>query len=332
MRRFLLFLSVALLAAAAVLVPLPWLAIESGPTLETSELVSVSAEADQVDLAESSGSYLVTSVLLTEPSLVGTVANLLDDSAGLVAREVVVPSGIDEERFTRIQRRLFEEGTRLAWAVGLREAGVDVDVSGSGAEVLGIGAAVPASDVLETGDVITAIDGRPVRLAPDAVTAIADRAAGEEVVIEFMRDDEQMSETVELVQLRDTDAAGLGVLLRTVNRTIEMPVDLDVEVADREVGGSSGGLMVALAAYDRANDSDLARGRTIAGTGTIDIDGAVGPVGGTSQKVLAAIDAGADVFLVPETSAEAARSAADDQIEVLAVENLSEAIDALSNG
>ena len=44
---------------------------------------------------------------------------------------------------------------------------------------------------------------------------------------------------------------------------------------------------------------DLTGGRKIAGTGTIDLEGNVGPIGGVQQKVVAAEQAGAEYFLSP---------------------------------
>lgn len=84
--------------------------------------------------------------------------------------------------------------------------------------------------------------------------------------------------------------------------------------------------MVALTVYDLASSGDLTRGRTIAGTGTIDASGVVGPVGGVEQKVAAAIDAGVKVFLAPPAEAPVARRAANNEMKVVAVDSLAAAI------
>ena len=73
----------------------------------------------------------------------------------------------------------------------------------------------------------------------------------------------------------------------------------EIEIASGDVGGPSAGLMFALGLYDTLTPGDLTGGRTIAGTGTIDLEGEVGGIGGIVDKVVGAERAGASVFLVP---------------------------------
>ena len=69
------------------------------------------------------------------------------------------------------------------------------------------------------------------------------------------------------------------------------------DVAD--VGGPSGGMMFALGIYDKLTPGQLTGGHDIAGTGTIDGAGVVGPIGGIQQKMFGAKNAGAKFFLAP---------------------------------
>ncbi len=101
-----------------------------------------------------------------------------------------------------------------------------------------------------------------------------------------------------------------------------------VRVDSEGVGGPSAGMMISLAVADLASPRDLAGGRRVAGTGTIEPDGTVGPVGSVADKVTAAEEAGAVLFLVPTVHLEEARRAARD-ITVVGVDTLQQAIDAL---
>ncbi|MGW4946562.1 YlbL family protein [Actinoplanes sp. NPDC004185] len=86
--------------------------------------------------------------------------------------------------------------------------------------------------------------------------------------------------------------------------SVEVKVDVD------EIGGPSAGLMLTLGIIDKLTPADLTGGRIIAGTGTVDEAGAVGPISGVPQKLLGARAAGAELFLVPEANcAEAVRNA-----------------------
>lgn len=87
--------------------------------------------------------------------------------------------------------------------------------------------------------------------------------------------------------------------------------------------------MLAVAVYDKAAEGDLTRNRIIAGTGTVDLNGRVGPVCGIAQKVAAARHGGADIFLVPEHEAETAEQEAAGRLRVEAVANIEEAISLL---
>ena len=104
-----------------------------------------------------------------------------------------------------------------------------------------------------------------------------------------------------------------------------------VTVDQDGVGGASGGLAIGLAVYDRLSPIDLARGRRIAGTGTLAADGTVGRVGGVAAKARAAAAAGVDVFVAPTSQAGEARAILGSDVEVLGVDTFAEALAELSS-
>jgi PDZ domain-containing protein len=114
---------------------------------------------------------------------------------------------------------------------------------------------------------------------------------------------------------------GVGVFITTRDFDVRLPFKIDFRA--REIGGPSAGLIYALAITDLLDEQDYADGRKIAATGTMDIDGSVGAVGGVAPKAVAVEDAGADVFLVPD------REVDDVIIESLNVRGVSDLEDAL---
>ena len=62
------------------------------------------------------------------------------------------------------------------------------------------------------------------------------------------------------------------------------PFPFEIAIESAEVGGPSAGLMWALGLYDLLTPGDLTRGRTIAGTGAIDLEGNIGPIGGSGRQ------------------------------------------------
>ncbi|MEU9300419.1 S16 family serine protease [Streptomyces sp. NPDC048269] len=111
------------------------------------------------------------------------------------------------------------------------------------------------------------------------------------------------------------------------------PKDVKVELNLADVGGPSAGLLFSLGIVDKldgdGSGGDLTGGRTIAGTGTIDADGAVGAVGGVALKTQAARRDGASVFLVPKAECSDARSELPDGLQLVPVTSLTDAVDAL---
>lgn len=323
MRKLVYGLSVGILAWAAVVVPLPVLALGPVPARPVGEIVALREPSTRIP-----SDLLFTAVSVEPVSTVSTVAVLLDQHRDLTFAPTVVPPGVDPDEFAELQRRLLEESVRTAAAVGLRAAGLDVTISGSGARVVQTVPGTPAADQLQQGDVIVSVDGEPVELASQVASIISQREPGDEVEVSIQRGDETLSRTIEVRELSATGGPGIGVLARTVDLEIQTPVEVTAK-AEGQVGGSSAGLMIALTVYDAETEGDLTGGRTVAGTGSIDLSGNVGRISGVAEKVRGAELSGADIFLVPEQQAEEARASAPDGMEVVAVATLQEAIDAL---
>lgn len=330
MRKLLLLAGMALIVAALFVVQLPLLQVTPGDALRVSEQVELHPSGQDIDIGEINGELVLATVRLEAPTAVEALEVLFDDTDQLVARRSVVPPDIDPDQFRRQQQRRFRESARVAAAVAQRAAGLDVTVSGEGARVVGVLPRSPADGTLEGGDVILEIGGREISLASDVGAAIADASAGDEVELLVERDGERTDVTIALEELAELGQAGLGVALETVDQDIQLPVEVDV--TNKEIGGPSGGLMLAVTIYDLIAEDDVADGRVIAGTGTIDPEGRVGPISGIEQKVDGARRAGADILLVAADQAEAARSAAGSDLEVIGVDSFDDALQALEGG
>ena len=323
MRRGLFAAAFGVVAAAATIVPLPLVAIEPGGAVPVPPRIRLGVPAHPVH-----GDLLLTAVRLSERPAVGTVAAWIDPDVDLEPRPAVIPPGVPEDEYLRAQLLLFQESATVAAAVGLQHAGFPVRVSGGGARVVGVIAGSPADGRLREGDVITAIDGRPVRTASDVAEATGRTVVDQPVEVTVRRGDELLTVALRVGKVDRLGRPGLGVALVSLDPQILLP--FPVQIDQGNVGGPSAGLMMALAVYDLADPGDLAQGRTIAGTGTIDLAGNVGPVGGIRQKVAAARAAKASVFLAPAGEAEEARKAAGDSLAVMPVRTLAEAVEALS--
>ena len=158
---------------------------------------------------------------------------------------------------------------------------------------------------LEVGDVVTMLVERPIEDALDEFEELAlDLTLGPHV--------------------DDPDRPMIGVLLGNNEPIVEWPVEVDID--SQNIGGPSAGMMFTLQIMDQLTPEEITSGFRIAGTGSIDRDGNVGAIGGVKQKVYAAIDAGARAVLVPASNYEDALLAGGDDIEVVRVEHIDDAL------
>lgn len=316
-------LSVAILAAAVTTVPLPLYVEEPGTPLSLADCVTV----DSRRAGPVVGDYLLTTVELLQATTVDAIRGAADPRIDIVERSAVIPAEISTEDFFDQQEDLFASTADVAAAVGLRAAGLKTDIRGDGVLVVGTVADTPADGLLAAGDVITAVDAAPVRTDVDLRQAIEERGVGEPVTVIFTR--RQMRRRVEITPQPYEGRPVIGIQPQTLNLQVDLAVP--VTVASGDIGGPSAGLMIAMTVYDKVDtDVDLAAGRRIAGTGTIDTQGAVGQIGGIRQKVVAADRDGAQLFLAPAAQLDEARSVdLDGEMLVVGVEDFDDALDAL---
>ena len=188
-------------------------------------------------------------------------------------------------------------------------------------------------DELQVGDEVVNIDGAPVGTSAEIGAALVGRKPGDVVEVVILRQDEgEMTLQLDLVESPVDAAVGIIGILPYETASVDLPFEMTIDTG--EIGGPSAGLAFALTLIDELTDGDLLGGLDVAVTGTIELDGSVGAIGGLPQKASAVRQAGLDYFLVPATqSAEelaAAREIAGDGVELIPVSNVDEALAALA--
>jgi len=182
------------------------------------------------------------------------------------------------------------------------------------------------------GDTVTAVDGKPVTSADQALGALRAKPPGAPLDLTVVGPAEKAEPrtTKAILAARPEDPAKsfLGVTLRTRQQSFSTP--FEVAIDSGRVGGPSAGLEFALSIVDQLTPGELTGGRKVAVTGTIGFDGVVGPVGGIPQKTETVRRAGAKLFLVPVEQVAEAKSKAASGVEIVGVGTLDEAIQALA--
>ncbi len=138
------------------------------------------------------------------------------------------------------------------------------------------------------------------------------------------------SGTKEMVQSQNIAlAAARGAIARKFpDVDLSQVKDSSVKVSLKNTGGPSGGLVFTLGLVDLLTPTDLLQGRNIAGTGTISKDGAIGAIGGVTEKILGAKKAGATILFISQENCSEVPSRVQG-ITVVAIKKIDQAIDYL---
>lgn len=335
MRRLLILLLVAasfgLIAQGAVpcavlqTQPACAAALKAGPAEATAPSVHLAGARTYA----SSGQFVLTTVSVDVNVDFGEwVRYGFDPRVDQMRRDAFILPEEDPAEAERRNQLSMGQSQFTAALAALRHLGFDAP---NGAEVMEVVTGSAAAEArLEPGDVVVGFAGQPVTSAEELVEAVGERSVGDAVELTVERADERRTVTATLqdAPAGHGDGPSLGVQVRSA-------LPLDVEIDAGVIGGPSAGLLFALTIIDMLGPEDLTGGRVIAGTGTIDPSGNVGPIGGVRQKVLGALSRGeqppAEVFLVPAGNFDEARSApVDGRILLVPVATLGDALEALS--
>ena len=180
---------------------------------------------------------------------------------------------------------------------------------------------IQAGDVLET---ITPPGGQTTTLASfsqlrELMTTIPE---GTRVTLGVRRGDQKASAALTTIAPQEgTTGSLLGLSLKI---SVDSPVEATFGLSD--VGGPSAGMMFALGVVDEITPGSLTGGKDISGTGTIDMTGQVGPIGGIQQKMAGARESGSTFFLAPASNCNEVTGHEPKGMQVFAVNTLHEAV------
>ena len=329
-RQLTLLIAAAGIAAAVVaaaLLPVPYVILSPGPTLNTlgtqsgKPLILVSGHRTYPTNGHLN---MVTVSYQGGPSDGFNLFTALQ--AWLSPHEAVVPESelfgtdLTQQQVTRQDTQQMVSSQQLAQAAALCQLGIGYDVVDT---VFQVEPGTPAAGVLKSGDIITAVDGKKLTCRADAGTMIRARKPGAPVRLTVDRHG-----TTRQFRMRTTDAKGKAVVGVAVNETYKFPFQVKINIGN--IGGPSAGLMFALGIMDKLTPGGgLTGGRFIAGTGEIAANGAVSPIGGIQQKMAGARAAGATVFLTPAANCPDTAGAVPQGMRLIKVATLADAVHAL---
>ena len=315
-------------AALSVAVRVPFYAIAPGEVLPTPNLVEV---VDGPSYHPKGAVHLVT-VFQAHVTPFDAMRGWLDPDVDVYRQKEIIPPDSSPKQIQRLNLRLMATSKESALGVAFEQLGYDA-IRGDGAEIAQVVKGSPAEVAgLVAGDLITGVGSTRVQVHIDAVRSLGSRKPGDAValtVVPKATGKARQAEVVLAAQSDDKAKPLLGVVLRTKNLHFDFPYD--VKVASERIGGPSAGLAYTLEVLDVLTPGEITGGRDVAATGTIELDGSVGEIGGIVQKTAAVASAGIKLFLVPRGEYAEAKRRAGSTLRVEPVDDLDDALRILAD-
>ena len=313
---------------AASTIDVPYYAVSPGSARQTNDLV----EVPQDRRFAPKGELLFVTVGVGRLKALSWLLASQDDDVEIVPERQILGTTPEDEYREQVTQEMVD-AKETAVVVALGRLCEPVNETGTGARVEQVVEGSPAASAgVAKGDTVTAVDGRAVTTADQALTALRAKPPGAPLALTVVGPAERAAPRTTTATLagrpEEPARSFLGVTLRTRQQDFSLPFEVAIDTG--KVGGPSAGLEFALSIVDQLSPGELTGGRKVAVTGTIELDGTVGPVGGIPQKTVTVGRAGAKLFLVPKQQVAEARAEAGGDIEIVGVGTLDEAIQALA--
>ena len=317
------------LIVLAFTMPVPYVVLSPGPTCNT---IGSGADCDTTTIIVIDGTtpnkttghlnLTTVDVTLSKQTAFGVLSAWLSSDGVVVPSSSVNTPGESQQQINKQNTNDFTQSQDNAVAAASCELGYPKQTGISGVESTGA-----AFGKLKPADLVTSINATPTPTEPDLAAQLAKIAPGTTVQLGIVR--EGKSQTVAVTLGPPLKAGGSGGSLGVEFGTIcQFPFSVQLGLGS-QIGGPSAGMMFALGIMDKVGKVDLTQGEFIAGTGTIDPDGTVGPIGGIGLKMLGARRAGATVFLAPADNCSDVVGAIPSGLDVIKVSSLHDAVTSL---
>jgi PDZ domain-containing protein len=304
-------------------VTVPYVSLGPGPAFDTLGEVDGKQVVDikGTQTHPTSGHLDMTTVSQRDGlSLAEALTLWLSGQEQLMPRDLVYPPGQSREEIDKANDVDFKESEHSAEYAALGYLKYPQAVT-----VAAVNDPGPSVGKLQAGDSVQAVNGTPVATVEQFTSYLKNTKPGQPVTVDFRR--KNAPPGVAQITLGSNKDRKYGFAGLSVMNAPWAPFVVDFNLAN--VGGPSAGLMFSLAVVDKLTTGNLAGSKFVAGTGTIKPDGTIGRIGGIVHKMTAARDAGATVFLVPAENCYEATSGKLHGLQLVKVDNLGGAVNAL---
>ena len=328
------------LGVLAAILPVPYVVLVPGPPTDTLGDVGstpVIAVTGMKTYDTGGHLYLTTVGVIPascdrDPTLSQAIRAWFDSHQAVQPKQAICPphqssDEVQQQNANEMSQSQSDAQTAALLYLGIKPSSLQLTVGD-------VTAGTPAASVLQAGDVLLAIDGTAVTGPAQLHNLIGAHAIGSTLTVTIERGGHKQD--VKIKTVVSSDGSGRPMIGITLDQHATFSsVHVRIGIDPNSVGGPSAGLMFTLGIIDRLTPGGLTGGKTIAGTGTIDGFGTVGPIGGIQQKIAAATGFGpsprvhASYFLAPASECADARTAAPKGLILVRVDTLKTAVAAL---
>lgn len=292
------------------------------------------------------GKVLFVTIREPQLSLLSWLMIRKDNDAHLMTYEDINGNGTPQQQTVRGRRQMVSAKqaaeyvalSKLGFPIELKPGSIVVDqivcfkVNADGTACL---QEAPSGKLLKPDDELISIDGSAIKTLDDLKPILAGHKAGDEVEVSYNRPGQTGAQKGKVTLIASPDDKSriiIGFYPFDTTEVGKSPFPVTIDTAG--IGGPSAGLAFALTLIDELTPGELTGGRRVAVTGTIDVDGKVGAIGGLAQKASAVKQTGTKYFLVPASQSDAeiadARAVVGNQVTIIKVATLDEALAALT--
>lgn len=277
---------------------------------------------------EVKGSFNMSYVSMVKGSIPFVLISKIIPDWDLVKKEDITIEGEDMNDMMERERLYLQESINNATINAYNKANKKINITNTNSKVSYI--AELAKTSLKIGDTIKSVDDTKISSLEDLKNIVSSKKAGEKLTLKIIRNNK---ETEAYATTYNTDD-GIKIGVSIIN-IYDYDLDPEVKIKSKSSEmGSSGGLMMSLTIYNKLVKEDITNGKKIVGTGTIDVDGKVGEIGGVKYKLIGAVKNKADIFICPVENYEEAVKVAkekDYDIKIISAKTFDEVLEKLKN-
>lgn len=270
--------------------PLPYYVLVSGGTIDVSDRVVIENEYEQ------EGSFNLAYVSELEGTLPTVLLSYIMPGWTLYEEsDYTIDQTEDMNDIRKRDQMYLLESLQNSVKVAYDKAKKDFKITKTNYYTYYVYDFVKKYSDLRVGDIILSYDGIELKNLDEYSKYIQTKKVNDEIKITIQRGTEIINTKLKVFE--EYNKKYTGIMIMTLYSYQTNP-EITFKFNDNE-SGSSGGLTLALAIYNKLTEEDITKGLKIVGTGTIEADGSVGSIGGVEYKLRGAVESDADIFIVP---------------------------------